>query len=102
MIFLIPAENVCFHNFPAVFTKTSGVVTGGVNVALNVTIACRYVNEGYLSSGAVPRGGHVYPIFLKIDFLICLNSMIKCWGWSFLATQGSALVSLRLQFSDQS
>ena len=29
MIFLIPAENVCFRNFPAVFTRSGGVVTGG-------------------------------------------------------------------------
>ena len=28
MIFLIPAENVCFHNFPAVFSRSGGVVTG--------------------------------------------------------------------------
>ena len=29
MILLIPAENVCSRNFPAVFTKSGGVVTGG-------------------------------------------------------------------------
>ena len=46
-------------------------------------------------------GGHVHPSFLKIIFLIGLNSMKKGWGGSFLASQGSVLVSLRLQFSDQ-
>ena len=29
MIFLIAAENVCFRNFPAVFSRSGGVVTGG-------------------------------------------------------------------------
>ena len=30
------------------------------------------------------------PLFLNIDFLICLNSMKKGWGGgSFLASQGS-------------
>ena len=48
-------------------------------------------------------GGYVHPTFLKIIFLIGLNSMKKGWGGgSFLASQGSVLVSLRLQFSDQS
>ena len=29
MIFLIPAENVCFRRFPAVFSRTGGVASGG-------------------------------------------------------------------------
>ena len=29
MIFLVPAENVWFRNFPAVFSRSGGVVTGG-------------------------------------------------------------------------
>ena len=43
------------------------------------------------------------PLCLKTDFLIRLNSMKTGWGGgSFLAYHGSVLVSLRLQFSDQS
>ena len=32
MIILIPAENVCFRNFPALFSRLGGVVTGGGGV----------------------------------------------------------------------
>ena len=51
----------------------------------------------------VDWGGHVSPTFLKIIFLVGLNLTKKGWGGgSFLACQGSVLVSLCLQFSDQS
>ena len=45
MIFLIPAENVFFHNFPAAFTRSGGVVTGGGGEVLGASRA----SEKYIS-----------------------------------------------------
>ena len=32
MIFQLLVKNVCFRNFPAVFTRSGGVVTGGCTI----------------------------------------------------------------------
>ena len=48
MIFLIPAENVCFHNFPAAVTRSGGVVTGGV-IRKHSPVIC---GESLLPAGA--------------------------------------------------
>ena len=49
MIFLIPAENVCFRNFPAVFTKSGGVVTGGCNERIQESLLLGRRTKGNLA-----------------------------------------------------
>ena len=45
MIFLIPAENVCFHNFPAVSARSGGVVTGGGGGLFRKATAPWYISK---------------------------------------------------------
>ena len=45
MIFLIPAENVFFHNLPAAFTRSGGVVTGGGSVLGAPRASEKYISD---------------------------------------------------------